>query len=167
MSAGENVSNNSIKKLYVDEAGMVTFLCSKCGNSRKQSVVKYRDQVGSVRLNCICGYDSEVKLEFRRFFRKDTELEGIYYRTTPAGHWGKMIVRNLSLLGCRFEMIKKDPLAAGEEIKIQFTLDNPRKSIIKKNAVTSEVVGNSVGCRFSELPGHIDSELGFYLRNPK
>ena len=164
MNAGENVSNNSIKKLYVDEAGMVTFLCSKCGNSWKQPVVKYRDHVGSVKLSCVCGYDSEVNIEFRKFFRKDTELEGIYYRTTPEGHWGKMIVRNLSVLGCRFEMIRKDPLAAGEEIKMQFTLDNPRKSIIKKKAIISEVVGSSVGCRFSEPPGYIDSELGFYLR---
>jgi hypothetical protein len=118
-------------------------------------------------MSCVCGNDSEVKLEFRKFFRKDTELEGLYYRTTPEGHWGKMIVRNLSMPGCRFEMIKKDPLARGEEIKIQFTLDNSRKSIIKKKAVISEVEGRSVGCRFLELPGYIDSELGFYLRNTK
>jgi hypothetical protein len=167
INAGENVSNNSIKKLYVDEAGMATFLCPKCGDSRKQSVVKYRDHIGPVRMSCVCGNDSEVKLEFRKFFRKDTELEGLYYRTTPEGHWGKMIVRNLSMPGCRFEMIKKDPLARGEEIKIQFTLDNSRKSIIKKKAVISEVEGRSVGCRFLELPGYIDSELGFYLRNTK
>ena len=166
MTAGENVSDNSIKKLYVDEAGMVTFLCPKCGDSRKQSVVKYRDHIGSVRMSCVCGYDSEVELEFRKFFRKDTELEGLYFRTTPEGHWGKMIVRNLSMVGCRFEMIRKDPLAVGEEINVQFTLDNPRSSIIRKKAVISEVEGRSVGCRFYELPGYIDSELGFYLRKP-
>ncbi|MGZ3580481.1 MAG: hypothetical protein ACXWMH_06490 [Syntrophales bacterium] len=161
------MTNNSIKKLYVDEAGMVTFLCPKCGASRKQTVVKHGDHRCSARMSCVCGYDSEVNLEFRKIFRKDTKLEGTYYRTTPEGHWGKMIVRNLSTLGCRFEMIKKGPLAAGEEIKVQFTLDNPRKSIIKKKAIISDVVGSLVGCRFSELPGYIDSELGFYLRNLK
>jgi predicted RNA-binding Zn-ribbon protein involved in translation (DUF1610 family) len=164
MNAGEKVSNNSIKKLYVDDAGMVTFLCPKCGDSRKQSVVKYRDHIGSVRMSCICGYDSEVKLEFRKFFRKDTELQGLYYRTTPDGHWGKMIVRNLSMVGCRFEMIRKDPLAEGEEINIQFTLDNPRSSIIRKKAIVSLVEGHSVGCKFCDPPGYIDSEIGFYLR---
>jgi len=55
-------------------------------------------------------------------------------------------------------------LAVGEEINIQFTLDNPRSSIIRKKAVISEVEERSVGCKFCELPGYIDSELGFYLR---
>jgi hypothetical protein len=63
-------------------------------------------------------------------------------------------------------MIRKDPLAVGEEIKIQFALDDPRSSIIRKKAVVSEVEERSVGCRFYELPGYVDSELGFYLRNP-
>jgi hypothetical protein len=75
-----------------------------------------------------------------------------------------MIVRNLSMVGCRFEMIRKDPLAEGEEINLQFTLDNPRSPIIRKKAVVSEVEGLSVGCKFCDPPGYIDSELGFYLR---
>ena len=156
--------NDTVKKLYVDDAGMVTFLCPKCGDSRKQSVEKYRDAVGLTKMICTCGHVSEVKLEFRKFFRKDTELEGFYYRSIPEGHWGKMIVKNLSIFGCRFEMRKKALLGEGEEIEIQFTLDNPRRSIIRKKAIVSAVEGNSVGCKFVELPGHIDSELGFYLR---
>ena len=164
MNAGEKVSNNSIKKLYVDDTGMVTFLCPKCGDSRKQSVEKYRDVTGLIKMSCFCGYVCDVKLEFRRFFRKDTKLEGLYYRTTPDGHWGKMIVRNVSLVGCGFEMIRPCPLVEGEEINIQFTLDNPRSSIIRKKAVVSIVEGLFVGCKFSDPPGYIDSELGFYLR---
>ena len=81
MNSGEKVTNDTVKKLYVDDAGMVTFLCPKCGDSRKQSVEKYRDVTGLTKMSCICGYVSEVKLEFRKFFRKDTELEGLYYRT--------------------------------------------------------------------------------------
>ena len=160
------MTNNTVKKLYVDDAGMVTFLCPKCGEVRKQSVEKYRDHIGSISMSCICGNAAEVKLEFRKFFRKETALEGLYFRTTPEGHWGKMIVKNLSMMGCRFEMIRKEPLAGGEEIKIQFTLDNPRSSIITKKAVISEVEGRSVGCKFCEPTGYIDSELGFYLRKP-
>jgi predicted RNA-binding Zn-ribbon protein involved in translation (DUF1610 family) len=164
MDSGEKVTNNTVKKLYVDDAGMVTFLCPKCGDSRKQSVEKCRDVIGLTKMSCICGYVSEVKLEFRKFFRKDTELEGLYYRSIPEGHWGKMIVKDLSILGCRFEMRRKELLGEGEEIKLQFTLDNPRRSIIRKKAIVSEVEGSNVGCKFVDLPGYIDSELGFYLR---
>ena len=164
MKSGEKVTNDTVKKLYVDEACMVTFLCPKCGDSRKQSVEKHRDAVGLIRMTCTCGYASEVKLEFRKYFRKETELEGFYYKSLPEGHWGKMIVKDLSILGCRFEMRRKYLLEEGEEIKLQFTLDNPRRSIIRKKAIVSEVEGNNVGCKFVELPGYIDSELGFYLR---
>lgn len=158
------MTNNTVKKLYVDDAGMVTFFCPKCGDSRKQSVDKYRDVTGLIKMSCICGNATEVKLEFRKFFRKDTELQGLYYRTTPDGHWAKMIVRNLSMVGCKFEMIRNDLLEEGEEINIQFTLDNPRSPIIRKKAVVSLVEGRSVGCKFCDPPGYIDSEIGFYLR---
>jgi hypothetical protein len=164
MDAGEKVINNTVKKLYVDDAGMVPFLCPHCGDSRKRSMDKYRDVPGLIKMSCTCGYTSAVQLEFRKFFRKDTELEGLYYRTILEGHWGKMIVRNLSLTGCGFEMFRKEPLAVGEKIKLEFTLDNPRRSLIRKNAVVSEIGGNHVGCRFVDSPGSIDTELGFYLR---
>jgi len=164
VNAGKKVTDNTIKRLYVDDAHMVTYLCPKCGESRKQSVDKYKNIAGLIKMSCICGYVSEIKIEFRKFFRKDTELEGFYYKSIPEGHWGKMIIRDLSVVGCRFEMIRKEPLAEGEEIKLQFTLDEPKKSIIRKKAVVSEVQGSHVGCRFSDPPGHIDSELGFYLR---
>ena len=164
MNSGEKVTNDTIKKLYVDDAGMVTFLCPKCGDPRKQSVEKYRDVTGLTKMSCTCGYVSEVKLEFRKFFRKDTELEGLYYRTIPEGHWAKMVVKNVSILGCRFEMRRRELLGEGEEIKLQFTLDNPRRSIIRKKAIVSEVEGSNVGCKFVDYPGYIDSELGFYLR---
>ena len=166
MDAAEEMINNTVKKLYVDDAGMAPFLCPQCGDSRKRSMEKYRDVTGLVEMSCPCGYVSVVKLEFRKFFRKDTELEGLYYRTFPEGHWGKMIVRNLSMMGCRFEMVRREPLARGEKIKLQFTLDNPRSSLIRKNAVVSEVGGNQVGCKFVDIPGSIDPELGFYLRKP-
>ena len=164
MNAGEKVTDNTIKRLYVDDAHMVTYLCPKCGESRKQSVDKYKNVAGLIKMSCICGYVSEIKIEFRKFFRKDTELEGLYYRTILEGHWGKMIVRNLSLTGCGFEMFRKEPLAVGEKIKLEFTLNNPRRSLIRKNAVVSEIGGNHVGCRFVDSPGSIDTELGFYLR---
>jgi len=160
------VTNNNVKKLYVDDDGMVTFLCPKCGDSRKHAVERYRDVTGLVKMGCICGHTSEVKLEFRKHFRKETALEGLYFREVPHEHWAKMIVRNLSIVGCRFEMIKKAPLTVGEDIRVQFTLDNQRHSIIKKKAIVSEVEGASVGCKFMEPPGYIDSELGFYLRIP-
>ena len=66
--------------------------------------------------------------------------------------------------GCGFETLKISTLARGEEIKVEFTLDNIRGSMIKKKAVVVEVAGRYVGCKFSESPGAYDADLGFYMK---
>ena len=158
------MTETTIKKLYVDPAGMVTFICPKCGESRKESAEQYKEYKGSVKIECRCTNVYEVQLEFRKSFRKETFLDGLYYRTSHSGDWGKMVVRDLSLGGCRFETSKANLLDLGEEIKIEFVLDDSRNSNIRKNAVVSDIEGRFVGCKFSDPPGSINSEIGFYLR---
>ena len=150
--------------LYVDKDGMVTFICKKCGESRRESAEKYKNQTGSIKIECKCKNVCEVWLEFRKSFRKETCLDGSYYQTSRPDDCRKMTVRNLSLWGCRFEMIKACTLAPGEEILVEFVLDDRKGSTIKKKAVVIYVQGYHVGCKFSVPPGSIDSELGFYLR---
>ncbi len=159
-----SVTETAFEILYVDKDGMVTFICKKCGESRRESAAKYKDQTGSIKIECKCKNVREVWLEFRQSFRKETSLDGIYFRTSHPDDCRKMIVRNLSLGGCRFETMKECTLVPGEEIRVQFVLDNPRRSTIKKKAVVLDVKGCDVGCKFSVLPDIIDSELGFYVR---
>jgi hypothetical protein len=158
------VTETAIKTLYVDKDGMVTFVCPKCGESRKESVVQYKDQTGTIKIECKCTNVYEVHLEFRKTFRKETSFDGLYFRTSHPGDWGKMIVRDLSLGGCRFETMKAHLLDRGEEIKLEFVLDDARCSTIRKKAVVFDIDGRNVGCKFSDPPGSIDTELGFYLR---
>ena len=159
------MTEDTVKILYVDKDGMVTFICPKCGESRRESVEQYKDQTGSIKMECKCTNVCEVLLEFRKAYRKETYLEGLYFRTShPGDDWGKMIIRDLSLGGCKFETMKAHLLDPGEEIKIEFVLDDARHSTIKKRAVVFVTEGRSIGCKFSNPPGFIDSELGFYLR---
>jgi predicted RNA-binding Zn-ribbon protein involved in translation (DUF1610 family) len=158
------VTETAIKKLYVDKDGIVTFVCPKCGESRKESMAQYKDQTGTIKLECKCTNICEIQLEFRKTFRKETSLDGLYFRTSHPGDWGKMFVRDLSLGGCRFETMKAHLLDPGEEIKLEFVLDDVRRSTIRKNAVVFDIAGRNIGCKFSDPPGSIDSELGFYLR---
>jgi len=157
------VTETAIKKLYVDKEGMVTFICPKCGESRKENVEQYRDQTGYIKIECKCTNICEVQLEFRKAYRKETSLDGLYFRTSHPGDWGKMLVRDLSFGGCRFETLKAHLLDRGEEIKLEFVLDDARRSTIRKKAVVFDIDGRTVGCKFSDPPGGIDSELGFYL----
>jgi hypothetical protein len=142
----------------------VTFICPKCGATRKESVQKNRDKKDSLKVECSCSHFYEVQLEFRKFYRKETHINGLYIRPSHAGDWGKMVVKNLSMGGCGFETSNISTLARGEEIKVEFTLDNLRGSTIKKKAVVVEVSGRYVGCKFSESPGAYDADLGFYMK---
>jgi len=157
------LTEDAVKTFYV-ESGTVTFICPKCNESQRESAEQYKDQTGTIKVECKCKNVYEVRLEFRKSYRKETSLDGLYFRTVQSGEWGKMIVRDLSLGGCKFETMKAHLLERGEAIKIEFVLDDARRATIKKRAVVFDIDGRSIGCKFSDPPGYIDSELGFYLR---
>jgi hypothetical protein len=160
------MTGTEIKKLYVTADGAVTFICPKCGAARKESVQQYKEHKGPITINCTCSNIYEVQLEFRKFYRKETHIDGVYMQSTKSGDWEKMVVKNLSMRGCGFEAWKTSTLLIGEEIKVEFVLDDPGRSKIKKKAIVREVRGHYVGCQFSDLPGAYDADLGFFLKKP-
>jgi hypothetical protein len=153
-----------IKKLYVNIDGTITFICPNCGLARRGFADQYKDHKGSIKIECPCTNVYEIQLEFRKYYRKETALEGIYYRSAHSGDWGKMVVKNLSMGGCGFETINTCTLVQGEEIKLEFVLDRGRDITIRKKAVVTEMEGRYVGCKFSQPPGFVDPDLGFYLK---
>jgi len=161
------VTETVVNRSYVDKDGIVTFTCPKCGESRRESVERYKNQTGPIKIGCHCLNVYETQLNFRQLPRKETFLGGVYFRTSHPGDWGEMIIRDLSIGGCKFETIKACDLTPGEEIKLEFILDDPRSSILKKKAVVLHVTGCHVVCKFSAAQGAFDSELGFYLKNRK
>jgi hypothetical protein len=160
------MTETGIKKLYVAADGTVTFICPKCGAAKKESVYQYKGQKDPIAINCTCSNIYEVQLEFRQFYRKETHIAGLYIRSAHAVGWGKMVIKNLSMRGCGFEILEISTLVPGEEIKIEFVLDERSRSVIKKKAIVREVRGLYIGCQFTDLPGAYDADLGFYLRKP-
>ena len=158
------VTETAIKKIYVDKHGMAILACPKCGDLRKESVEQYKGQASSLKIKCRCMNVYEVQFEFRQTFRKETTLNGKYFRTSDPGDCGRMIVRNLSLGGCRFEMTRECALAVGEEIRLELALDEHGGSATKEKAVVVHVKGRLVRCRFCDSPSGIDSDIAFYLR---
>ena len=153
-----------VKKVFADNKGLVVFHCSHCGKSQKEPAKPYRQVKGAIRIECDCGNAYEVKIEFRTSFRKETILEGLFSSVSLPGIWMKMRVKDLSFDGCSFEILGTNPLRPGDEIRIEVTLDNVKKTKIKKLAVVRSVREGIIGCQFKEPPGAFDPDLGFYLR---
>jgi hypothetical protein len=56
-------------------------------------------------------------------------------------------------------------LHEGDVIKLNFRLDSPQKTRIKRTAVILRILGNKIGCRL--ITGAFDPELGFYVQDFK
>lgn len=156
---------STVMKVYVDAEGAVLHSCPNCNKMRQEQAKLYQGVRPPVKIQCNCGNVYDIEVEFRKFYRKGTTLDGIYVNASNSSIWGKMTLKNISLQGCGFETQKKNLLKPDEEIKIEFHLNNAQNSLIKKRAVVRSVDNNYVGCQFKEIPGSLDPELGFYLRS--
>jgi hypothetical protein len=156
--------NNAMKKIYADADEMVTFICPNCNKSTRDYADDYKKTKGPILIKCICGNAYEVQIEFRKFYRKTTSLDGLYFRSSHPNDVGRMVVKNLSAEGCGFEKVDLTPLRQGEEIKIEFKLDNLRRSQINKKALVLNVDKHYIGCKFEEPPDSFDPDIGSYLR---
>jgi hypothetical protein len=153
-----------IKKIQADVNGIATSLCPHCGDIKKLNIETYKNKTEPVKIQCKCGNIYEVQIEFRIFYRKEARLEGRYSSLSNPGKWVKMKVRNLSYEGCSFETPAANMLHSGEEIKVEFILNDRKNSQIQEKAIVRYVRGHYVGCKFKKLPGAFDPDLGFYLR---
>gem|GEM_PF-549855 len=156
---------NASKKVYVDASGIAVFVCQKCGAVKRERAQVYQDAKGPVTIECPCGNTYAVSVEFRKFYRKEAKLFGLYSTASEPGKWEDMTVKNISMQGCGFETVKPNLLDPDQEISIEFHLDDANRSVIRKRAVVCSVYKKYVGCRYIELPGIIDTDYGFYLRN--
>lgn len=154
---------NTIKKVYVDENGLVTLMCPHCGQVQREQAQTYMGIKGPVKIQCNCENIYDIEIEFRSSYRKGTGLDGIYLAASNPNNWGKMIVKNLSMQGCKFETLTANLLNPDEEIKIEFYLNNAKNSLTTKKAVVRYVNKRHVGCEFKALPGALDPDLGYYL----
>jgi hypothetical protein len=103
----------------------------------------------------------------RQYYRKITNLIGLYQKMSPPFISGKISVTDVSFTGCGFDAPLSHSLRPDDRIRITFTLNDVRGSMIRKDAIVRKVEGHRIGCQFIALPGAYDPDLGFYLRNPE
>ena len=62
----------------------------------------------------------------------------------------------------RFATLAGHHLSRGDEIRVEFTLDDKKASQIEKDAIVTWVKDKDIGCQFTESPKY-DKVFGFYL----
>lgn len=151
------------QKSFVKSGDQATIVCPQCSSAKIIAVRQFRQHLHMLKVKCRCGYYFKVQLEFRRHYRKDTEIQGMFNAMPPAATGGKVKVVNLSLSGACFELRGVHDLKIGQKGVLIFTLDNRKETVLTKSVFIRTVTGNRIGSEFVEDRA-FDKELGFYLR---
>jgi hypothetical protein len=156
------VHSLEIRKVYINEDNTALLVCPHCGTSKNVQVAKYKGRKDPLKVRCTCRSAFHVLFEFRRAYRKQTNLHGDYSKLPACKQWGKMVVKNISLTGIGFSTLTRHNLRKDDELKVKFTLDDKRRSEIEKDVVVRLVEDTYIGCEFTERV-QFDKVLGFYL----
>lgn len=155
-----------MQKVFVNNNNTATIVCSQCGNMITSDVSKYAglDKRVIVKCRCNCGHNFEVSLEKRRQYRKETDLPGMYYHRQKNGEIVKGIMRvvNISAKGLQMKVNVEPAFESGETLRVEFHLDDKRRTFMDKEVIVRNVKKNLVGVSFAPLEGD-DANLGFYL----
>ncbi len=149
-------------KTFVKDDSQATIVCPACSSAKTISVEQFRHRQHVLKVKCKCGHAFSLQLEFRQFFRKDTDLQGVYDIQPPARGGGIATIVNLSLVGACFEVRGVHNLKIGDKGSLVFTLDNRKETVLYRQVIIRSVDGNRVGVEFVEERA-FEKELGFYL----
>ncbi len=153
-------------KVFISVNDTATFVCPQCGNASTTNVSKYAsiDRKVTVNCRCSCGHQFKVTLEKRRQYRKGTDLPGMYYQRLSNGEVDKGIMRvmDISSKGLKLKLNVERNFEIGTPLRVEFHLDDKRRTFIEKEVVVRNVKKNLVGTSFAPTEGD-DPSLGFYL----
>lgn len=168
-------------KVYVNTANNAVIVCPRCGLRRSSQVGQFKGAKHTIRVRCTCSHHFAVHLDFRKNYRKatdidatyqkkDVELAGYYVNLSRGDDWDETQVRqavnckimNLSMGGIGLQVFGLHMIKEDDALRVRFRLDDAKRSVIDRNVVVVSVSKNLVGCRFTEIMER-DQALGFYL----
>ena len=152
-----------VLKSFVRENGDAAIVCPNCQKVKNISVTSFSKRRTSLKVQCSCNQLFKVNLDYRQSYRKPTSLVGTYYLYTQATGVNVAKIKNLSFDGICLEMGGIHPVQTGQRGFVDFTLDDKKRTQIKKEFLIRSVTGNQIGCKFKKDQA-FEKELGFYLR---
>lgn len=150
------------EKIYVNDDNFATIICAICKNIRVVDVSKIilNKNIINIRCKCKCGNVFNSVLERRRNYRKDIKFSGNCFLNNEDLKIPVQIT-DISKSGIKFEHNSQYSFSVGEELHIDFFLDDPDRSLVVKVVIIRSVFNNKIGAEFKSSE-HYD-KLGSYL----
>jgi len=148
--------------IYTDDTNQVSIICPKCRLEQNIDTTNFKDTQKKLDGKCRCGEPYQYSIEFRKSYRKDVRLPGEYI-IPGIEEKGDMIVRDLSMIGIRFECLNPHHISKDDTVKVKFRLDDPNRSEIQKPVKIVRVEDRIIGAYYIEKKLY-ETNLALYLQ---
>jgi hypothetical protein len=145
------MSESKIPQIYVREDKSAVLNCPHCGRQKAIPVDKLKGHKHKLKVKCSCKKTFTVNLEFRKRIRKKVYLRGTYVNHSKNRSRGDIFVMNISVNGLEFTSLDIQDFKVGDELTVEFNLDDEHQFEISKDVIVREVRQRSVGCEFETL----------------
>jgi len=153
-----------IVRCFVKPNNTTTIICPSCKEPKTISVAAYKNKQHSIKVRCSCNEIFPIQLDFRRHYRKKTNLPGKYILPdAPEGEGINVMIINISLSGLAFMVSGQHYLKEGDNVFVEFVLNDKKKTVLRKLVEVYNVRKNVIGCQFTGKEP-FEKALGFYLQ---
>lgn len=158
--------NQMDQTVFISSNNTATFRCPECGQVKVADVSRYAvtDKKVTVTCTCGCGHQFKCSLEKRRQYRKSVNFPGTFTLIGEGGtaDTGRMNIVDISTTGVKLKLSVPRDFKTGTMLRIQFQLDDRRRTPMEKRVIVRNVSGPYVGASFHPHEME-DRALGFYL----
>lgn len=136
------------EKVFVSSRLKATLTCPYCGAVEQKDVSRFMAHETEVRLKytCTCKKSVSIVLERRQSIRKAVNFKGLYIDKTQKY---PINVQDISRKGLKIELLKALPLEPGRRIEVEFTLDDPGRSTVRREVRIKNITSpTNIGCEF-------------------
>lgn len=146
----------------VDKETHIT--CPKCTKTTRVTFQENSNLLDKliVSYKCKCGHRGRIKLEKRVFLRKRVDLTGEIKKDGKL--FGFVSIKDLSKSGLKFVANPRAKLQVGDNVEIEFRLDDKGISLIRQKGIIRNSNGLEYGFEFiKNYNNESDRRLGFYF----
>jgi hypothetical protein len=169
-AAMEEPSELIEKTILLNKNNEAVLICDKCGMFHKIDEALYRSgEAKRFLLECEkCRRRYSVLVNLRKHYRKRVALQGTYNVVEKAGGGGaggiaRITVEDMSKSGLGFRTNGPAKLIVGDVLRLNFRLDNAKRSAVEKIAMVRRVFNDIVGVEFTKPIDERDPDLAFYM----
>jgi len=152
-----------IPKTFVRQDNTAVVTCQHCGHQEVILADPFKGYKYKLKVKCECQNDYIVILEFRSRVRKKTRLSGTYTNHSQNDRTGSFSILDISVTGLGFTSQDAEYFKEDDKLTVEFTLDDDRKTKIRKEVIVRYRRQDSVGCEFNEREDPFESPLGNYV----